>query len=112
MQIDIQTRELPLTEALRSHIERRLSFSLSGCGDRIQRVVVRLLDINGPRGGVGQHCQLQVVLLGLSDIIIEDTETDMRVAIDRACNRAGRTAVRRIKRHKALQKQGRIVFAT
>jgi ribosomal subunit interface protein len=106
MRIDIQARDFSLTDALRSHMERRLSFALTSFDDQIQRVVIRLSDINGPRGGADKRCHLQVVLDGMPDVIIEDTEADMYVAIDRATDRARRTLVRKIERQQALRRQG------
>lgn len=106
MQIDIQARRFTLTDALRSHAERRLRLALTCCDDHIQRIVMRLSDINGPRGGVDKHCHLQVILAGLPDVIIEDTEADMYIAINRASDRAGRTLVRKVNRQQTLLKQG------
>jgi putative sigma-54 modulation protein len=100
MRIDIQARDFPLTEALRSHAERRLRLTLARCGGHIQLVVMRLSDINGPRGGAGKRCRLHVVLSDSSDVVIQDTEADVYVAIDRATDRAGRTLVRRIDRRR------------
>ena len=107
MQIDIQARDFSLTDALRSHAERRLRFALTCCDDHIQRVVIRLSDINGPRGGADKRCHLRVVLDGLPDVIIEDIEADLYVAIDRAADRAGRTLVRKIDRKQSLLRQAR-----
>lgn len=107
MQIDIQARDFSLTDALRSHAERRLRVALTCCDDHIQRVVMRLSDINGPRGGADKRCHLQVVLAGLPDVVIEDIETDLYVAIDRATDRAGRTLVRKLGRQQSLRRQGR-----
>ncbi len=98
MQIDVQARDFSLTEALRSHIDRRLGFALSNRDDHIQHIIVRLSDINGPRGGSDKRCHIQVVLPGLRDVVIEDTESDLYFAIDRAADRAGRTVSRRIAR--------------
>ena len=106
MQIDIQARNFSLTDALRSHAERRLRFALTCCDDHIQRVVIRLSDFNGPRGGKDKRCHLQVVLAGLPDVVIEDIEADLYVAIDRAVDRAGRTVVRKIDRQQSLLRQG------
>ena len=105
MQIDIQARQFSLTDALRSHAERRLRFALTCCDDHIQRVAMRLSDINGPRGGADKRCYLQVVMAGLPDVVIEDTEADLYVAIDRATDRAGRTLVRKIDRRQTLLRQ-------
>ena len=107
MQIDIQARNFSLTDALRSHTERRLRFVLNSGKDHIQRVVIRLSDINGPRGGADKRCHLQVVLSGLPCVVIEDTEIDLYDAIDRATERAGNTVVRKIERQQTLLKQGR-----
>ena len=96
MQIDIKTYNLPLTDALRSHAERRLRFALTCCDKHIQRVVMRLSDINGPRGGTDKHCHLQVVLAGLPDVVINDTEANLYVAIDRTTGRAGPAVARRL----------------
>ena len=107
MQIDIQARHFSLTDALRNHAERRLRLALTCCKNHISRVVMRLSDTNGPRGGVDKHCHLQVVLSGLSDVVIEDTEADLYVAINRATDRAGRTLTRKINRQQTLLKHGR-----
>ena len=106
MQIDIQARNFSLTNAIRSHAEQRLRFALTCCDDHIQLVVMRLSDINGPRGGADKRCHLQVILAGLPDVVVEDIESDLYVAIDRASDRAGRTVVRKIDRRQTLLKQG------
>jgi len=63
---------------------------------------VRLSDVNGPRGGVDKCCRIQIILKGLPDVVIEDVEADLYVAIDRATERAGRTVVRKVDRRKSL----------
>ena len=98
MQIDIQARDFSLTPALRSHVRRRLGFALSKCNDRIQRVLVRLSDINGPRGGNDKCCQLRIVMPGLADVVVVDTQANLYVAIDRAAGRASRAVARRLAR--------------
>ncbi len=102
MQIDIQAHEFILTDALRQYAERRLSYALSCCNDNIQKVEMRLSDINGPRGGEDKRCHICVILPGLPEVVIEDVETDLYVAIDRACDRAKRTVIRKIERQISL----------
>ena len=105
MQINIQAKQFSLTDALRSHAERRLRSTLTCCDEHIQQVIMRLSDVNGPRGGEDKCCHLQVVLAGLPDVVVEDIEADMYVAIDRATDRAGRTVVRKIDRQQTLLRQ-------
>lgn len=106
MKVLIKTSDFSLTDALRNHAERRLRFALTFCDDHIHRIVMRLSDINGPRGGVDKCCRLQVVLDGLPPVVVEDTESDMYVAIDRAVNRAGRTVRRRLTRRREKASAG------
>ena len=98
MQIQIHSDDFALTEGLREHIVRRLSYSLNHGGDLISRIVVRLADVNGPKGGVDKCCGIEVRLKGRSAITIDDTQSDLYVAIDRAAERTGRTLHRRIAR--------------
>lgn len=92
MQIDIQARGLILTEELRTHVERRLQFGLSRFQDRVQRITVCLSDVDS--SGAALHCNLHIRGKGCPDILIEDTEEDIHVAINRAVARAGRTLER------------------
>jgi ribosomal subunit interface protein len=98
MQMEIQARDFALTKALGSYVKRRINFVLSSRYDQIKRIVVRLSDINGPRGGIDKRCQIQISLPRLADIVVEDTESNLYVAIDRATDRAGRTVNRRLER--------------
>ena len=102
MQIQIHSDDFALTEGLREHIVKRLAYSLNHGRDVISRVVVRLADVNGPRGGVDKCCGNEVRLKGASPIAIDDTQADLYVAIDRAAERTGRTLDRRIARRPQL----------
>ena len=109
MQIEIQARDFTLTKSLSDYIERRINFLLSSKYDQIKRIRVYLSDINGPRGGVDKRCKIQISLPRLKDIVIEDTELDLYVAIDRVVDRAVRTVNRRLGR---LQQKRRKLFVT
>jgi len=100
MQIEIQARGFTLTQALRGHVERRMSFALSDRYIHIERVRVWLSDINGPRGGCDKRCNIQLMLPGHTPLVIEHTESDLYVAIDRASDRARRTLTRRLARQR------------
>jgi ribosomal subunit interface protein len=100
MKIDMQARHFSLSKALRNHIKRRLGFALSAGNDHIQRVLVSLSEANGPRGCADKCCKIQLVLPRIPNIVVEDTEANLYVAIDRAANRAGRTLRRRLTRHR------------
>ena len=100
MQIDIYANGFTTTGALRAHVTRRLRYAFGCCAKRISRIMVRLSDINGPRGGVDKRYQIQVRLATLADVVIEDTEADLYVAIDLAAERASRIVVRHLARQR------------
>ena len=98
MQFVIQTRGVSLTESLRNYTEKRMGFALHRNAKHILRACVRLADINGPRGGVDKRCQIALKLAGHNSIVIEDTEVDLYIAIDRASERCMRTLARHLER--------------
>jgi len=100
MQTSIQSLGFTLTEDLRDYVMKRLSYSLNHGDAQITRLTVRLSDINGPRGGEDKRCLIELRLKAAQAIVIEDTEADLYVAIDRAAERAGRTLERRLARQR------------
>ena len=100
MNIHIQARSFALTDSLREYIERRLRFALGWADDRLRQISVRLSDENGPRGGKDKCCRIQITFPGAPSVVIEDTETDLYVAIDRASDRIGRSVARRLDRQR------------
>ncbi len=102
MRIDIRANGFVLTEALRDHAARRLRFALTRSDEHVRWVAVHLGDINGPRGGRDKRCRIRVMLKGRPDVVIDDVETDLYAAIDRAANRAGRSVARCVARQNAF----------
>jgi ribosomal subunit interface protein len=104
MNVDIRSRGFSLSEPLRAHCERHLAFALSRFSARITRVVLRLADINGPRGGQDKQCSLVVFLGdGGSPIAVESTDADLYAAIARSADRVSQAVARRVQRSHAHQ---------
>lgn len=100
MQIVIQSSGIDVTAALRQHVERRLHFALDWAHYHVRKISIRLFDLNGPRGGEDKRCRIQFAVPGRLEVVVEDTEADLYVAIDRAADRAGRTLARRMARQR------------
>ena len=100
MHINIKARGFALTNGLREHAERRLQFALGWADEHLRQVSVRLSDENGPRGGEDKRCRIQITFRGAPSVVIDDTEADLYVAIDRAADRAGRSVARRLERQR------------
>lgn len=100
MQVDIQSTGFKLTDGIRASLMKRLTDDLGHGDDHVTRVIVRLSDINGPRGGVDKRCFIEVRLKHAPALVIEDTEADLYLAIDRATERAGRAMERSLARQR------------
>ena len=98
MRIEIQGLGFALTAPLLDHTERRLRFALTRTSDRIKRVVVRLGDSNGPRGGEDKFCRMRVYLEHAPPVLIEDSGADLYAVIERVVDRAGRNVAKRVDR--------------
>ena len=98
MNFDIQCLRFPITPRLADHTGRRLRFAMSHHSDLIRRVVVRLGDANGPRGGVDKFCRIQVYLMDAPVAVIEENGTDLYAVINRAADRVGRVVVKHLDR--------------
>jgi ribosomal subunit interface protein len=100
MHIEIKARRFRLTRALREYVERRLRFALGPARAAVLRVGVRLVDDNGPRGGEDKRCRILLRAAGAPALLVEDAQSDLYVAIDRAAGRAGRALVRQLARRR------------
>jgi putative sigma-54 modulation protein len=105
MRLAIQATGFQLTQALRTHTELRVATALGWASEHMRQLSVSLSDINGPRGGADKRCRIQVVLGSGREVIVEDVESDLYVAINRASERAGRAIVRQIQRSRDFSHQ-------
>lgn len=90
----------------RQYIRHKLATRLGKFARSIERVSVRIEDVNGPRGGVDQSCRIKVVLRGLPSVVFESRDAALKAATDRALSgveRAVRRAVQR-RRMKPLRR--------
>lgn len=103
MKIEIQARNFSMTQGIRAHIERRVSYALSSSYQHVKRILVRLYDINGPRGGDDKRCHLELVLPGQT-LVVEDTKSDLYSAVNSATSRAGRSVARWLRRRRDIHR--------
>lgn len=84
----------------RSYIRRKLGMKLGKFSSSIERVSVRVKDVNGPRGGVDQACTIKVVLGGLPSVVFESRHASLHSAIDSALAGAERAVRRTLQRRR------------
>ncbi|HET7565618.1 MAG TPA: CBS domain-containing protein [Gemmatimonadaceae bacterium] len=84
----------------RAYIRRKLGMKLGKFALSIERVSVRVRDVNGPRGGVDHQCQIKVVLSGLPSVVVDVHQESVQAAIDEAIAAAARGVRRSIQRRR------------
>jgi ribosome-associated translation inhibitor RaiA len=91
---NIRTAGAPLDAGDRAYVRRKLGMKLGKFARAVERVSVRVRDVNGPRGGVDKLCTIKVVLARLPTVVVEQKHASLQAAIDAALRRT-EVAVRR-----------------
>jgi hypothetical protein len=98
--MDIRGINYQLDDELKNHIERRLSFAVGRFAARVQKLTVRMTDINGPRGGIDKHCRIAIDLFPRGTVMLEDRGENPFVLVTDMAKRAGRTVRRELERRR------------
>ncbi|HEV7302376.1 MAG TPA: HPF/RaiA family ribosome-associated protein [Tepidisphaeraceae bacterium] len=94
MQMTVHGLNFDLTTAILDHVRQRLATGLSYYAPRVQRVTVRVNDVNGPRGGADKRCRFEVVAEGVGEVRVDEVDADLYRAVDRAAVRLRRSLAR------------------
>ncbi|MFM8282471.1 MAG: HPF/RaiA family ribosome-associated protein [Planctomycetaceae bacterium] len=100
MQWHLKAQGVDVPDGLASHIAARLAFALGRFMTRVERVVVFLHDVNGPRGGIDKACRILVRVRGCGMLTAAVVDSEWTVAVDRATTAISHTVARSIERRK------------
>jgi ribosomal subunit interface protein len=84
MEMTVHGLNFDLTTAILEHVRQRLASGLSYYAPRVQRIAVRVSDVNGPKGGPDKQCRLEVVAEGIGPLQVDEVDEDLYRAVDRA----------------------------
>jgi ribosomal subunit interface protein len=91
---------LDLGPALRDHTRKHLGMKLGKFAPDIERVTVRVADVNGPKGGVDKVCRAKAVLIALPTVFVEQRDHDAYAAVDGALDRLERAVRKSLSRRR------------
>ena len=100
-----------VSKDLHDFITRRLHFALGRFAPEIERVTTRVEDVNGPRGGVDQHCRMEVKLRGLENVLSEARADDVEEAVAFAAEGLGRGVARALERRRHAKRRPGVSMA-
>lgn len=103
MQTVIQSSDFVLTDALDNFIQQQAGKSMSACSAQVERLVIRLRDINGPKGGQDKECCVEVKLANFAPIVVSKRSSNTYSSIRTALGRASRTTLRKLSKRRDLK---------
>ena len=89
MEITVRTRGVDWNDDLQTLVERRIDYAVDRHRNRIDRVVICLSDLNGPRGGIDKLCQMTADVRGIGTVLITEKGADLLEAVSSAAGRLG-----------------------
>lgn len=94
MRVVMHVSDADLARALNSYVDRRLRFALTRFGGRVGQVTVRMR----ADGWANSRCRIEAELLPLGHVAVEEIDSDLFAAVDRATRRIGRLFGRELER--------------
>lgn len=98
--VNVRATDVDVSDETRAYIRRKLGTKLGKFALSIERVSVRLRDVNGPRGGIDHQCRVKVVLSGLPSVVVDVRNASVQVSIDEAISAATRSVRRSLQRRR------------
>jgi len=108
MNIEIRATNVEVTTALEEHITRKIRGAVGAERDHLDRVLVRICDVNGPKGGRDIHCHVVARLRGRT-LVVHDLGGDAFEAAANAAARLSELMVSVIERHRPSRSSLRYV---
>lgn len=105
----IRSIEQALDAEDRAYIRRKLGIKLGKFAEAIERISVRVGDMNGPRGGSDQTCRIKVVLIGLPSVLVETRHASLQAAVDLGLTRTESAVRSSIGRRRTIATRPRTV---
>src|SRR5690348_1169536 len=102
MQMEIRVSKVDVSEAVQRYVARRLHFSLGRFAGRVGRLEVRITGSERLHGARNQ-CYIEVEIVPFGKVTVEESSSDMHIAIDRATSRIGRAFAHELDRIRDLR---------
>jgi hypothetical protein len=107
MELFVRGHGVKMNAALSGFCRRIVGGGLNRLRGGVRRVLVRLEDVNGPRGGVDKHCRLVLALTDGRSLVVDSAAADVYGAVVEATHRAKQSLARRLARLKTSRRRSR-----
>jgi len=102
MRLQVTSHHIDLSEELKDFVRRRVHFALGRFSGRIKAVSIRLADVNGPRNGVNNRCDIRISAGPGGSVIIREGRENIYSALAHALDRAAQAVQRKLSLQRAV----------
>ena len=96
MNLVMRGLNVAVSEAIRGHVERRLTFAVGRFANHVRQVNVRLSHDSAHRRGIDKRCQIEIRMRTQGPVWVDAIDADLYTAIDLAADRLGHVLPREI----------------
>jgi putative sigma-54 modulation protein len=100
--VELHAPDFAFPTDLAGYIRARLATKLAKFGHRLLGVMVRVKDVNGPKGGDGIVCGMEALLAHMEPVNVEERGHDLRAALDLSLDRFELALQRHVERARTL----------
>ena len=100
LNVHIRAFGIDVNQNARASIRQKIGRKFKKFTGSIERMSVRLTDVNGPRGGVDHACRIKVVLRNLPSVVYEKQDAALDAAVGGALAGAERAVRRTLQRRR------------
>lgn len=98
MLVTLSTRHLDRPQALVDLAERRAHYALGRFADVVRSVEIRLIDVNGPRGGEDIACSIEARLIPSGRLLVQGRSNSAESGVCTTLHRLAATIRRHVGR--------------
>jgi hypothetical protein len=102
LSFELHSPDFAVPADLAAYTREKLTVKLAKVGRRLLGVVVRIKDVNGPKGGASIACHMEALLARLEPVNIEERDGDLRAALDRAMDSLEAVVQRHVEKARSL----------
>lgn len=106
MRFELRHGNFPIDDVVRQQVFQKMEAALDRFDRSIREVSVRLVDLNGPRGGEDKCCRVILRFQRGHALQVEGVAAELGVAIDFAAERATRVTAQRLERARPQRVSG------
>lgn len=106
--LKIMGEHLSSGDNIHAYVHEKLRSALKHTSQYIDQVIVRLTDLNGPKGGMDKMCSIQLSIPGQSPVLVKSHDSNLYTAVSEAISRAAQKSQRRIRRRQFVSLGGKL----